>query len=142
MIDRFLAGFTALHEEPGDIYTPILLPGDFDPHQRHARFTVYVDAELRMTGLGSAGGGSAIQARDYDDDGDDYGGGPDDWYVLYSIIDADVTDLEPGRAVIREQLADLGCPPGTLVQFDDHEDRWDGERWHLAEPRSIDEDEL
>ena len=54
----------------------------------------------------------------------------------------DVTDLEAGRALIREQLADLGCPPGTLVQFGEHEDRWDGERWHIAEPRSIDEEAL
>jgi len=33
-IDSFLVGFTALHEEPGDIYTPVLLPGDFDPFER------------------------------------------------------------------------------------------------------------
>ena len=116
-IDSFLVGFTALHEEPGDIYTPILLPGDVDPFERQARFTQYIDAELRMTGLGSAG-------------------------VLYSIIDTDVTDLDAGRALIRVQLAELGCPAGTLLQFDDREDRWDGERWHLAEARSIDEDKL
>jgi len=134
-IDRFLVGFTALHEEPGDIYTPILLPGDFNPFERQARFTQYVDAELRMTGLGSAGGGSAIQfLDDADDDAE--------WRVLYSIIDADVTELDAGRALIRTQLAELGCPAGTLLQFGDHEDRWDGEHWHLAEARSIDEDHL
>jgi hypothetical protein len=138
-IDRFLVGFTALHEEPGDIYTPILLPGDFDPFERHARFAQYIDAELRMTGLGSAGGGSAIQfLHDDDDDGDEDG----QWRVLYSIIDTDVTDLDAGRALIRLHLAELGCPPGTLLQFDDREDRWDGERWHLAETRSIDEENL
>ena len=138
MIDRFLEGFTALHEEPGDIYTPILLPGDFDPWERHERFTMHIDAELRMTGLGSAGGGSGIQARDGDEDDDEEG----EWYTLYSIIDCDVTELEAGRALIRLHLAELGCPPGTLVQFDEREDRWDGERWHLAEERSIDEDKI
>jgi hypothetical protein len=138
-IDRFLVGFTALHEEPGDIYTPILLPGDFDPFERQARFTQFIDAELRMTGLGSAGGGSAIQFLDEDDDDE---GSEDQWRVLYSIIDTDVTDLDAGRALIRVQLAELGCPAGTLLQFDDREDRWDGERWHLAEARSIDEDKL
>jgi hypothetical protein len=138
-IDRFLVGFTALHEELGDIYTPILLPGDFDPSERQARFTQYIDAELRMTGLGSAGGGSAIQFLDEDDDDE---GGEDQWRVLYSIIDTDVTDLDAGRALIRVQLAELGCPAGTLLQFDDREDRWDGERWHLAEARSIDEENL
>ena len=139
-IDSFLVGFTALHEEPGDIYTPVLLPGDFDPFERQARFTQYIDAELRMTGLGSAGGGSAIQFLDEDDNEDEDGG--DKWRVLYSIIDTDVTDLDAGRELIRMQLAELGCPAGTLLQFDDREDRWDGERWHLAETRSIDEDNL
>jgi len=139
-IDSFLVGFTALHEEPGDIYTPVLLPGDFDPFERQARFTQYIDAELRMTGLGSAGGGSAIQFLDEDDNEDEDGG--DKWRVLYSIIDTDVTDLDAGRDLIRMQLAELGCPAGTLLQFDDREDRWDGERWHLAETRSIDEDNL
>ena len=139
-IDPFLVGFTALHEEPGDIYTPVLLPGDFDPFERQARFTQYIDAELRMTGLGSAGGGSAIQFLDEDDNEDEDGG--DQWRVLYSIIDTDVTDLDAGRDLIRLQLAELGCPAGTLLQFDDREDRWDGERWHLAETRSIDEDNL
>jgi hypothetical protein len=141
-IDRFLVGFTALHEEPGDIYTPILLPGDFDPFERQARFTQYIDAELRMTGLGSAGGGSAIQFRDGDEDDDDDGPEDGQWRVLYSIIDTDVTDLDAGRELIRLHLAELGCPAGTLLQFDDREDRWDGERWHLAETRSIDEDNL
>ncbi len=136
-IDRFLDGFTALHEEPGDLYMPVLLPGDFDPFERHAHFTIYLDAELRMRGLGSAGGGSAIQARDGDDEDNN-----DDWYTLYSIIDVDVTERNAGRALIRDQLAELGCPAGTLVQFDDQEDRWDGERWHLGEPRSIDEEQL
>ena len=138
-IDHFLVGFTALHEEPGDIYTPILLPGDFDPFERQARFTQYIDAELRMTGLGSAGGGSAIQFLDEDDDDED---GDHQWRVLYSIIDTDVTDLDAGRDLIRLHLAELGCPAGTLLQFDDREDRWDGERWHLAETRSIDEENL
>ncbi len=32
-IDRFLHGFDALNEYPGDIATPILIPGDLDPHE-------------------------------------------------------------------------------------------------------------
>lgn len=134
MIDRFLVGFTALHEEPGDIATPILLPGDLDPFERHDRFTRYIDAELRLTGLGSAGGGWQVRLYDPDDE-DDEGG------VAYSIIDADVTDLETGMALIREQLVELGCPAGTLVQYDQREDRWDGEVWHRGETRSSDEDD-
>jgi len=134
MIDRFLDGFNALHEYPGDISTPILIPGDLDPFERHERFTLYIDAELRMSGLGSAGGG--WQVREYDEADDE-----DDGRVLYSMIDADVTELETGLALIRDQLVELGCPPGTLVQYDAREDRWDGAEWHRGEHRSIDEDD-
>lgn len=133
MIERFLEGFTALNEYPGDIATQILIPGDLDPHERHYHFTAYIDAELRLTGLGSAGGG--WQIRDYLDADDDEG------RVAYSMIDADVTNLETGCALIRAQLTELGCPPGTLLQYHDREDRWDGERWHLGEARSYDEDD-
>ena len=134
MIDRFLEGFTALNEYPGDIATPILIPGDLDPHQRHGRFTRYIDAELRLTGLGSAGGG--WQFREYDDEDDE-----DEGRVIYSMIDVDVTDLERGLALIREHLAELGCPAGTLLQYDSREDRWDGACWHRGEARSVDEDD-
>lgn len=132
-IDRFLEGFTALHEEPGDIATPILIPGDLDPHERHDRFTRYIGAELRLFGLGSAGGGWQIRAYDEDDEADE-------GEVIYSIIDADVTELEAGMAMIRLQLVELGCPSGTLIQYGENEDRWDGERWHFGEPRSSDDE--
>ena len=133
-IERFLEGFTALNEEPGDISTPILIPGDLDPHERHYRFTLHIDAELRLAGLGSAGGG--WQIRLYDDEDDE-----DEGQVAFSIIDTDVTELEAGLALIRLHLTELGCPPGTLVQYDECEDRWDGERWHRGEARSSGEDD-
>ena len=134
MIDRFLEGFAALNEYPGDISTPILIPGDLDPFERQDRFTPYIDAELRMTGLGSAGGGWQIRLYDEDDD-------EDEGEVAWSVIDADVTELDAGLALIRLHLVELGCPRGTLVQYDEREDRWDGERWHLGEARSCDEDD-
>lgn len=134
MIERFLEGFTALNEYPGEIATPILIPGDLDPFERHDRFTRYLDAELRLTGLGSAGGGWQIRAYDEDDE-------EDEGEIVYSMIDADVTDLEAGMALIREHLVELGCPPGTLVQYDVREDRWDGERWLRGEARSCDDDD-
>ena len=133
-IDRFLEGFDALNEYPGDISTPILIPGNLDPHERHNRFTQYIDAELRLIGLGSAGGGWQIRSYDEDDE-------EDEGQVEYSIIDTDVTELEAGLALIQHNLVELGCPPGTLVQYDELEDRWDGERWHRGEARSSDDDD-
>lgn len=130
---RFLTGLDALLREPDSTeFVTIALPGDLDPHERHYQFTMHLDAELRLAGLGSAGGGSAISSLDDDDE----------WRTAYSLIDADATDLEPARALMRLHLAELGCPAGTLIQYDGFEDRWDGEAWHLGEDRSFDEDLL
>ncbi len=134
LIARFLEGFKALNEYPGDISTPILIPGDLDPFERHDRFTRYIDAELRLVGLGSAGGG--WQIREYAEEDDE-----DEGRVIYSMIDADVTELDTGLALIRDQLVELGCPVGTLLQYGAREDRWDGAQWHRGEVRSIDEDD-
>ena len=133
VIERFLTGFDTLLDEPaGTEMVTIALPGDFDSFERHYQFTMHIDAELRFARLGSAGGGSAISALDDDDE----------WRTAFSLIDADTTDLDQGRALMRRELAELGCPPGTLIQYLEQEDRWDGERWHLGEERSFDEDLL
>ena len=58
------------------------------------------------------------------------------------MIDVEATDVAGARALLRLHLPELGCPPGTLIQYDDLEDRWDGERWQLGEARSIDEEQL
>lgn len=133
MIERFLPGLDALLDDP-EVAEPIavVFPGDMDPFDRHYRFGVFLDADLRLAGLGNCGGGGSVQALDDEDE----------WQTAYVILDTELTEMDAGRALLREHLPELGCPVGTLIQFGDHEDRWDGERWHLADPRTFDEDVL
>ena len=59
--------------------------------------------------------------------------------IAYCILDVDATDTDGARALLRLHLPELGAPSGTLVQFGQREDRYDGALWHLNECRSIDE---
>jgi hypothetical protein len=132
MIDRFLAGLAEKMEDPDDCeYMTVVIPGDIDPFERHYRFSVHVDAELRLTGLGcSVGGGTLYWEPDEPDD---------DLEIAYCILDVDAVDVEGARKLLRMHLPELGAPEGTLVQFGGREDRFDGATWHLNEPRSIEE---
>ncbi|MBB5711986.1 hypothetical protein [Sphingomonas xinjiangensis] len=116
MIERFLTGLAAKMQEPLDTqYMMIVLPEDLDPMERHLRYSVSLDAELRLAGLGCSEGGA----------------------TMLSEADVDATDIDRARALLRLHLPELGCLRGTLVQFDQLEDRWDGEHWLLAQPLSV-----
>ncbi len=134
MIERFLDGLAAKMEDPDDCtYMTVVIPGDLDPFERHYRFSVHVDAELRLAGLGcSVGGGTLYYEPDEDDPEDE----PE---IAYCILDVDAVDVDGVRALLRLDLPELGAPDGTLVQFGPREDRFDGTRWHLDEPRSIED---
>ncbi|TGX54723.1 hypothetical protein E5A73_04490 [Sphingomonas gei] len=135
MIERFLHGLQEKMEDP-DVYEPmiVVVPGDLDPFDRHYRFSIHIDAELRLAGLGcSVGGGTLYRGVDEDEDED----GEDE--IISCILDVDATDVDGARALIRLHMPELGAPEGTLVQYGECEDRYDGERWHLGEPRSIEE---
>lgn len=133
MIERFLPGLDALMAEPLDTHSvSVAFPGDLDPQARESRFGVFLDAELRLAGLGSCGGGTLIETLD------DAG----EWQPACAILDVDLTDLDRGRALCRSELVLLGCPVGTLIQYGDREDCWDGAVWRLDQPRSFDEDML
>jgi len=69
-IDRFLEGFTALDDYPGDTPASILLPG-YSIRSNGMSASRCIHAELRLTGLGSAGGGGSVIARDEGDDDED-----------------------------------------------------------------------
>ena len=137
MIERFLPGLAGKMEDPDDsTFMTVVIPGDIDPMQRHHRFSVHVDAELRLAGLGcSVGGGTLYFVPDEEDDDT----APE---IGCCILDIDATDVEGARASLRLHLPELGAPKGTLVQFGKREDRYDGVRWHLNERRTIDEDSL
>lgn len=138
MIERFLDD--ALREKMLDpdvcSFMTVLIPGDIGPMERHHRFTVYLDAELRMAGLGCSVGGGTLY---FDDEDEDESAAPE---IAYCLMDVDAVDVDGARALIRLHMPELGAPAGTLVQWDALEDRFDGEDWALACPRSLDEFDL
>ena len=131
MIEWFLDGLSEKMRDPDDCsYMTVVIPGDLDPFERHFRFSVHIDAELRLSGLGcSVGGGTLYDVNEDDEDGEPK--------VICCILDVDATDVAGARALLRLHLPELGGPDGTLVQFGEREDRFDGVRWHLNEERSI-----
>ena len=134
MIERFLDGLAEKMQDPDDYtYMTVVIPGDLDPFDRHYRFSVYIDAELRLASLGCSVGGGTLY---WEQDEDDPGQGPE---IAYCILDVDATDVDQARALLRLHLPELGAPVGTLVQFGEREDRFDGGLWHLNEKRSLDD---
>jgi hypothetical protein len=133
MIERFLAGLEAKLKDPVQCtYMTVVIPGNIDPLQRHYGFSVYVDAELRLANLGcSVGGGTLYRELETGDE--------DDLEIVCCVLDVDATDVAGARALLREHLPELGATVGTLVQFGDREDRFDGSAWHLDEPCSIED---
>jgi hypothetical protein len=136
MIERFLDD--ALREKMRDpdecVFMTVLIPGDIDPFERHYGFTIHIDAELRLAGLGCSCGGGTLFLE-----GENEGDEPE---ICFCIMDVDATDVDGARALIRLHMPELGAPAGTVVQWDDFEDRFDGETWELAQPRSLDEFDL
>jgi len=131
MIDRFLPGLDGKMEDPVDFTCmTVSMPGDLDPLERHGRFAIHLDAELRLAGLGCCSGGGTLYTH-VDFDADDPTEGAD----AATILDIDATDVERARVLLRLHLPELGAPAGTLVQYGPHEDRFDGEGWQLHEPR-------
>ena len=137
MIERFLAGLEGKMEDPDDCtYMSVVLPLDLDPLVRHYRYGVFIDAELRLAGIGcSVGGGTLYQLPDDEDDDAEP-------KVLFSQLDVDATDVSAVRALLRTHLPELGAPAGTLIVFGAREDRFDGENWMLNQPASVEDDDL
>jgi hypothetical protein len=112
MIERFLEGLREKMEDPDDCaYMTVVIPGDIDPFERHYRFSVHVDAELRLAGLGSSVGEGTLY---YEPDEEDWEVAPE---IAYCILDVDAADVNGARTLLRLHLPELGAPEGTLVQF-------------------------
>ena len=132
-IERFLEGLHEKMRDPDDVdYMSVIVPGNLDPFDRHYRFSIHVDAELRLAGLGcSVGGGTMFSEEDEDGESE----------ILFCVLDVDATDVDGARALLRLHLPELGCPEDTMIQYgEDLEDRYDGEDWLLAQPRTITDD--
>ncbi|VVT04598.1 hypothetical protein [Erythrobacter sp. EC-HK427] len=132
LIERLTQGLPDPETAPdADIFMTVAVPGDIDPFERHARFSIPLDAELRLAGLGcSSGGGTLYFERDeWTPDGKDE--------IAYCIVDIEASHLDKVRELLRFHLPVLGAPAGTLVQFGDREDAYDGSDWVLGQERTV-----
>src|SRR5690606_23621166 len=79
VIERFLAGLQGKMGDPEDCtFMTVAVPGDIDPMERHQRFSVMIDAELRLAGLGCSEGGGTLYWEPEED------GEPE---IAYAILD-------------------------------------------------------
>ncbi len=108
----------------------VYLPESLDPADRGDRYEDALQVELRMAGLGNVSGGGSSLGDELED-----GTRP----IEFCGIDVDVTDVDAGRALLRDHLPGLGCPPGTALQYRKGDrplqDEYDGVGWILAQPR-------
>lgn len=108
----------------------VYLPGDLDPLDRGARYEDALDNELKLAGIGYVSGGGSSLGDERED-----GTRP----IEFCGIDIDVTDIDAGRALLRDMLPGLGCPPATALWYRENDqplmDAYDGAHWTLALPR-------
>jgi hypothetical protein len=112
-------------ETPAFIF--VVLPGDLEPDDRHARYEEPLDAELQLAGIGGvSGGGTGLGEENADGSRD----------IEFSGIDVDVTNLDAGLELLRVHLPILGCPPNTRLEYSNGGvglfDEYDGEHWQQA----------
>ena len=127
----FDLGASATEEDWGDTELVfIVLPEALEPDRRYSKYERFLDAALRILKLGYvSGGGSNLSAPRQD------GSRDIDWVG----VDVDTINVDNCRALLREHLPELGCLPGTVLQYDSYDDmfqdEYDGREWHLARPR-------
>ena len=119
------------NEPDGTIFVYVQLPGAIWPEDREALYGQPLDAELRLAGIGYISGGGTMQGAP-----DEAGNCP----ILFCGVDVDTIDVDAARGLLRDHLPELGCPPGTTIQWEDFQDRFDGEHWHIAEQRSAEKE--
>jgi len=105
----------------------IQIPEELDPEDRETRYGEPLDAALRVAAVGFvSGGGTLYDAPDEDGERD----------IIFSGVDADVYDIDTGRALLRTELIALDCPADTKLEFARADGHWhdvfDGTGWRLA----------
>lgn len=110
----------------------VYLPQALEPDERVVRYEAPLDAELRLSGLGWVSGGGTLQSAERADGSRE---------ILHVGVDVDALDVDYVRELLRSHLPELGCPPGTILQYEERgralQDEYDGEAWALARPQQI-----
>ena len=110
----------------------VLIPEDLGPLDRGAKYEDPLQEALSAARAGEiTGGGSML--------GDERPDGSR--AIQFCGIDVDVTELEPGLALLRSALPQLGVPAGSELHYTRGEvrllDRWTGSDWQVGLPREM-----
>jgi|SRR5215472_11399448 len=101
------SGTTVSRANPLFVY--IKMPGDIEPDDRHERFAEPLQEALEAGDLGVVtGGGSMLSAPDSEGERS----------VLFCGIDVDLYQLDKGLELLRQVLARLEVPPGTVLSYE------------------------
>jgi hypothetical protein len=128
LLRRLLQRFGRHEEAEMPVMEPIYiyLPEALEPEERGPRYGDWLDAELKLFGLGFVSGGGTLLAEDEEGER----------AIISCGIDVDTSDVDAARALLREHLPDLGCPRGTELQYSEALcDHFDGRHWAMARHR-------
>jgi hypothetical protein len=124
----------ARHEQSEAKHTEliyIMLPEPLQPTDRGTKYEDPLDAELRLAKLGYVSGGGSSLSEEVPDGTRE---------IEWCGIDVDTTDVDQARALLRQNLPELGCLKGSALQFRKGDiplqDEFDGVGWQLDLPRT------
>lgn len=87
----------------------IKIPDPVLPLERAEKYEDPLNRALQDAKLGEvSGGGSMLSAPD----------AAGNRHIEWVGVDADVTELDPGLAVLKRELERLGAPPGTVLEYE------------------------
>lgn len=111
----------------------IMLPEPLQPLDRGSRYEDPLEVELILADLGFvSGGGSSLSDERADRSRE----------IEFCGIDVEAYEVAAVRALLRAQLPELGCLPGTQLHYRDEAeapllDEYDGIEWRLDLPRTM-----
>lgn len=102
----------------------VYLPEPIDSAERDEKYGDPLNVELQLAGIGLVTGGGVLAEEE-------------SGRIIHAAVDVETHDRAAARALLRAHLPDLGCPPGTRLEWHDGaewQDRFTGAGWREAEP--------
>jgi hypothetical protein len=110
--------------KPATTFIYVYLPEPIDTEERESKYRAPLTIELQLAGVGFVSGGGALEEEA-------------SGRIIHAAIDIEAHDRDAARALLRAHLPDLGCPPGTRLEWFDvteWQDLFTGAGWEEAQP--------
>lgn len=105
-----LSWFRRSPPQPKTEFLYIYLPEAIDSADRDEKYGDPLNIELQLAGVGAVTGGGVLEEEA-------------SGRIIHAAIDVEAVDRTAARALLRAHLPDLGCPPGTRLEW------FDGKEW-------------